>query len=487
MLIKKGNKKANIISRDEKFLDIDFEPLFYPKSVVIFGAKENRAGFILPFKELNYQGKLFLLSNTNDEVFGMKCYKTIFDFPDPVDHAIIAIRREYVPQAIRDCKKKGVKFAHVFTAGFSEKDPEGKKLENEILDIIKTPPIGPRLIGPNCMGIYCPEGRIAFGPNFSGEHGNVAMLSQSGALAYKFVFDGMFRGFKFSKMVSLGNSIDLSMIDLLDYLNQDKKTKIICIYAEGIKDGKKFLDFLKNAEKPVIILKGGMSDVGRRAAQSHTSAIASNINIFNSIFKQSSAIKVDSLQEMADLALAFNKSEFLPKSKRIAIMSFSGGIGVVQSDLCIKLGLEIPQFTDDIKEEMKKYFPPWINPSNPLDLPTIFRKPKLLDIYKGLAKSEIIDSVIIQAPARLADPYWDKLRQRDPKTVMENLVKGGKILRENNKLYFVSIPPSYFHEQWKMFKDWFTSHGFPVFFSITDAARTILRMFHYYCKINDEK
>ncbi|MHA1300335.1 MAG: CoA-binding protein, partial [Candidatus Helarchaeota archaeon] len=226
-------------------MDIDFEPLFYPKSVVIFGAKENRAGFILPFKELNYQGKLFLLSNTNDEVFGMKCYKTIFDFPDPVDHAIIAIRREYVPQAIRDCKKKGVKFAHVFTAGFSEKDPEGKKLENEILDIIKTPPIGPRLIGPNCMGIYCPEGRIAFGPNFSGEHGNVAMLSQSGALAYKFVFDGMFRGFKFSKMVSLGNSIDLSMIDLLDYLNQDKKTKIICIYAEGIKDGKKFLNFLK--------------------------------------------------------------------------------------------------------------------------------------------------------------------------------------------------------------------------------------------------
>ncbi|MHA1377121.1 MAG: CoA-binding protein [Candidatus Helarchaeota archaeon] len=467
-------------------MNIDFDPLFYPKSVAIFGAKENRAGFILPFKELNYKGKVFLIVDPSDEgkeeIYGYKCYKSIFDFPDSIDHAIIAVRREFVPQAIKDCKKKGVKFAHIFTAGFSEKDNEGKKIEDKLKKIINEPPFITRIIGPNCMGVYCPEGRIGFGPTFSDKPGDVAVLSQSGALAYKFVFDGMQRGFHFSKMLSLGNSIDLTILDLLENLENDKKTKVICIYVEEVKNGKGFIKKLKQVTKPVIILKGGVTDVGKQAAMSHTSAIASDIRVWNSIFRQTSAISVDSLREMADLALAFSKSKFLPSTKKIAIMSFSGGIGVVQSDLCRKLGLELPPFTEKLKIEMKKYFPAWIEPSNPLDLPTIFWKPRFLEIYRELAKSDIIDSVIIQAPARLADPYWTKIQQRDLKSILNNMIEGGKILNEHNKLYFVAIPPSYFHDEWKMLKNWFTSHGFPVFFSISDAARAILKMNQYKIK-----
>ncbi|MFX0138966.1 MAG: CoA-binding protein, partial [Candidatus Hodarchaeota archaeon] len=389
-------------------MEIDFTPLFYPKSIAVYGAKENRAGYITPFQEFDYQGKLFLISDAEDEVFGIKCYKSIFDFPDPIDFVIIAIRREYVLQAIKDCKKKGVKFVHIFTAGFSEKDSEGKEIEDKILEVINKEPKGPRIIGPNCMGLYSPEGRLSFGPSFSRESGPVGVISQSGALAYRFAYDGMYRGFRFSKMISLGNSIDLTILDFLKYLNQDPKTKIICIYSEGLplNMGKSLLNILKNVKKPVIILKGGVSEVGKRAAKSHTGSIASDINVWNSIFKQTSAIPVESLTELADLALAFSYTDILPKSKRTAIVSFSGGISVIGGDLCTKLGLEIPQFTKQIREEMRKYFPPWVEPQNPLDLPSTFRKARMLDIYRNLAESDFVDSVIIQAPGRLADPYW---------------------------------------------------------------------------------
>ncbi|MFX1452560.1 MAG: hypothetical protein ACFFCM_17110, partial [Promethearchaeota archaeon] len=337
-----------------------------------------------------------------------------------------------------------------------------------------------------CMGLYSPEGKLSFGPSFSKESGPVGVISQSGALAYRFVFDGMYRGFKFSKLISLGNSIDLTMLDFLKYLNQDPKTKIICVYLEGLSRnmGKSLMSNLKTVKKPVIILKGGVSDVGKRAAMSHTGSIASDFNIWNSIFKQTSAISVESIIEWADLALAFTYSDILPKSKKIAIMSFSGGTSVVESDLCINMGLEIPQFTKEIQEKMRKYFPPWVEPHNPLDLPSIFRKPRMLDIYRGLAESDLVDSVIIQAPARLADPYWDKLMQRDPMPVLGNLINGGKILREHNKLYFISCPPSYFYQQREMIKEHFQSNGFPVFFSVSDAGRAILKMHQYYLEQN---
>lgn len=465
-------------------MEIDFNPLFYPKSVAVFGAKEDRAGYITPFQEFDYNDKLFLISDTEDEVFGIKCYRSIFDFPDSVDFVIIAIRREYVLQAIKDCKKKGVKFVHIFTAGFSEKDSEGKEIEDKILEVVNKEPRGPRIVGPNCMGLYSPEGKLSFGPSFSRESGPVGVISQSGALAYRFVFDGMYRGFRFSKLISLGNSIDLTMLDFLKYLNQDPKTKVICIYSEGLSSnqGKDLLKILREVKKPVIILKGGLSEVGKRAAMSHTGSIASDLNVWNSIFKQTSAISVESLTELADLALAFSYTDFLPKTKRTAIMSFSGGISVVGGDLCTKIGLEIPQFTSQIREEMRKYFPPWVEPQNPLDLPSIFRKPRMLDIYRSLAESDFIDSVIIQAPGRLADPYWDKLRQRNPITVLKYLTEGGEILREHKKLYFISCPPSYFYQKREMIKENFLSRRFPVFFSVLDAGRAILKMNQYYLK-----
>ena len=478
--MKKNNLfiKAIIINQDEIPLDIDFSPLFKPKSVAIFGAKDNRAGYILPFKEMNFQGKVFLLSESEQELYGFKCYKNIFDFPDPIDFAIIAIRPEYVLQAIKDCQQKGVKFVHIFTAGFKEKDSRGKKIEDEILQIIKDK--GSRIIGPNCMGIYCPEGRISFGPSLLPESGPVALLSQSGALAFQFIFDGLYRGFKFSKVVSFGNQIDLTLTDFLEYLEKDPQTKIICIYSEGIMDGQKLIRILKKMSKPVIILKGGMTQAGKRAAKSHTGSIAGNAEIMNSIFKQTPAIPAESLSEMADIALAFIYSPFLPKSNKIAIMTFSGGSGVLESDACSKLGLEFPQFPEQIKQKMRKYFPAWINPQNPLDLPSIFRKPRMIDIFRTLAISNLVDAVIIEAPGRMADPYWNKVRKRDPKSSLENLIKGGKILREHKKLYFVSTPPSYFYQQRENLKNLFLSEGFPVFYSISDAARAVLKMNQYF-------
>lgn len=464
-------------------MDDDFKSLFYPESVAVFGAKKDRIEYTLSFKETKFPpDKVFLLSDTETEVFGFKCWKSIFDFSDPIDLAIICLRPEYVLQAIEDCKEKGVKFVHIFTAGFGEKDAEGKELENKIIKSTEKNK-SPRILGPNCMGVYCPDGKIAFGPTFPKESGPVAFISQSGALAIRFVFDGIYRGFKFSKMISLGNSIDLTILDFIEYLDQDPDSKIICIYIEGLTDGQKLIKSLKNTTKPVIILKGGVSQVGKRAVQSHTGSIAGKTEIWNSIFKQTPSIPVDSLDEMADLVLAFTYSPFLPQSNRIAIISFSGGVCVEQADVCTKLGLEIPQFTKKIREEMKKYFPAWIDPQNPLDIPTMFRKPRILDIFRGLGMTgDLIEAVIIDTPARIADPYWEKVVGRNPKMVIENLAKGGEILREHKKLFFLSIPPSYFYKEREFLKDFFLSRGFPVFFSISDAAKAVLKMSQYYKK-----
>ncbi|NVM29434.1 MAG: CoA-binding protein [Candidatus Helarchaeota archaeon] len=457
-------------------MDIDFTSLFKPKSIAFFGAKESRAGLILPYKEMNFPGKLFLLSDTEDEVFGLKCWKSVFDFPDAIDLAIISLRNEDVPQAIKDCQKKGVKFAIIFTAGFGEKDRHGKDLEGKILQIIKDG--GPRIIGPNCMGVYCPEGRIGFVPDFPTESGPVAFLSQSGGLAIEFIFDGMHRGFRFSKVVSIGNSIDLSILDFLAYLDSDPQTKVICIYIEGIGNGQKLTKILKNMNKPVVFLKGGKTVIGKRAVKSHTGALSGNLNIWNAISNQTKAIFVENLMELQDCALSFTYSQFIPRSKKVALINASGGGSVLETDACSTV-VELPQFSTQVKKVLKKYYPAWVTPQNPLDLPATYRKPRLIGIFEVLATADI-DLVILTIPARVADPYWDKIRENNVQLYLNNVIKGGNILKAHKKLFFISIPPSYFYKEREMLRNAFLQEGFPVFDSAYNAAKAFLKLYDFY-------
>ena len=252
-----------------------------------------------------FEGRLYPVNPKVDEILGLKAYPNVRDIPGPVDHVICSIPAPLVPQLIEDCVAKGVKVVHMFTAGFSETgEEEGVRLEAKILQIAKRG--GIRLIGPNCMGIYCPSSHISFDEAFPKESGVVGFFSQSGANASELAHMGALRGIHFSKVVSYGNALDLNEVELLEYFIQDPETEIIAAYIEGVKDGQRFVRLLREAAqvKPTIVLKGGRTQSGTGAVASHTGSLAGEDEVFDALCRQMGAIRVYSLEELADVIQA---------------------------------------------------------------------------------------------------------------------------------------------------------------------------------------
>jgi acetyltransferase len=270
------------------------------------------------------------------EVIGVKAYATARDIPGDVDLAVVFSPRETVPKVVRDCSMKGIKGVVICTSGFGEKDSEGIKLEQEIVAISRRN--GTRLIGPNCVGIYCPSSNLV---NFAGvmpkESGPVGMFSHSGSLSVMFPVAAATQGIYFSKAVSCGNVCDLNESDLLEYFGQDPETDIIIAYMEGVVEGRRFYRLARQVSKikPILLWKGGTSDVGSRAASSHTGALTGSAMVWEAVFKQTGMIKVDSADEMLDYLQAFYFLP-LPRSNRVAIVSGMGGMGVAIADACIE-------------------------------------------------------------------------------------------------------------------------------------------------------
>ena len=232
--------------------DIDF--LFHPQSIAIAGVKDVNVifntglMFLKALTTFGYPGKIYPLNPSGGEVMGLKIYKTVKEIPDQVDYLISAVPSKNTPQLVADAAVKGVKAIHFFTSGFGEiENAEGKRLQEEILEIARRGSI--RIIGPNCLGLYCPKGGLTFNPDVSKECGPVAMISQSGGNASHTIAEGNSRGVYFSKIISMGNGADLNESDYLEYLTHDPDTRIITAYIEGIKDGPRFLKAIKAAAK----------------------------------------------------------------------------------------------------------------------------------------------------------------------------------------------------------------------------------------------
>ncbi|MEE8413799.1 MAG: hypothetical protein V3R96_04540, partial [Dehalococcoidales bacterium] len=274
-----------------------------------------------------------------------------------------------VPQMLEDAAIKGVKTVHLFTARLSETGrPEAVDLEQRIFKLAQGH--GIRLLGPNCMGIYFPSGRMAFHADFPKESGTAGLVSQSGMLSREIIQISSQRGVYFSKVFSYGNAIDLNESDFLEYLAQDRDTRVILMYIEGVKAGRKFFDTLKQAAaiKPVIILKGGMAEAGARAAASHTASLAGSYRTWKAMVSQAGAISVDSFEELIDLATSFY---FLPpvKGRRVGIVGGTGGTSVLAADGCEQAGLEVVPLPREFREELKnRGVSVWDWLSNPIDL-----------------------------------------------------------------------------------------------------------------------
>nr|MDO8082895.1 CoA-binding protein [Candidatus Freyarchaeota archaeon] len=460
-----------------------FEELFHPKSIAIVGASEANALYIVPLLESNFAGKLYLVNPNRGELFGLKCFPSILDIDGSIDYVISAVPARFAPELMKQCVEKGVKTVHYFTSGFSETGkPEDVELEAELVRIARAG--GVRIIGPNCMGLYVPKSGVSYFYDFPRESGPVALVSQSGAFAVGIIMLGRALGIRFSKVISFGNAADLDASDFIEYLGEDPKTEVITAYLEGVKDGRKLFEVLReaNLRKPVIVLKGGRTSEGARAASSHTGSLAGSSNIWNAVFKQLGLVTVSTVEELTDTMLAFTRAP-KPRGRRVLIVSFSGGSSVVQSDICTGLGLEIPVISEESREQINNIVPSaGSSIKNPLDIPSAYFSAESIAKAVSIAASEdTIDIVLFEFADRLRIFFERRNIIDGYKVLIENVINSAKRVRDVlGKPFLVALPPSYYEDEGKRLKDLFQSEGFPVFPSVDRAAKAISNVLNYY-------
>ncbi|MBW2623536.1 MAG: CoA-binding protein [Deltaproteobacteria bacterium] len=381
---------------------LELERLFYPKNVAFVGASPKRGSrgnrFMQSYIGQNFRGKIFPVHPSAKSVLGFTSYKRVRDIPDPVDLVIFAIPNSSVLPVIQDCAEKGVKFVHMYTAGFSETGrDEDIELEKEVIDIAKNGKV--RLVGPNCMGLYCPEGRIAWSDDFPTEPGPIGFVSQSGQLAGQFIGEAKSYRLRFSKVVSFGNASDLQAHDFFNYLARDKKTKIIGSYLEGLKDGRAFFEFARGIAraKPLVVWKGGVTEGGARATRSHTASIAGSSKIWRALCRQAGIISVESMEELVATISALLRLE-LPDGPNAAIMGGAGGGSVTMTDVAEKEGLKVPHLSPESIRAFQEFVPiSGTSVKNPLDIGGAFFRSgpdKLMTLYDILRDDPNIDALI---------------------------------------------------------------------------------------------
>ena len=345
-----------------------------PKSIAVIGAsdKEGSVGRAITSNIMKgYKGTVFPISPTRDKVFGKKAYKSVLDVPKSIDLAVIVTKNQIVPTVLEECGKKKIKGAIVITAGFKEVDEEGAKLEQKLKDIAKKYSI--QVIGPNCLGVMNLDPKTMMNSTFlkiTPKSGEIALISQSGAICAALVEDASAQGIGFSAVLSMGNKADMSEIDILKILAEHKQTKVIGMYLEDMGNGQEFLkvckQITKKQKKPVLVLKSGRSPEGARAAMSHTGALMGSDEIYDALLKQSGAIRVDTMEELFDYATAFSKQP-LPEKGELVIVSNAGGPAIISTDSCSKLGIKMAKI-EEIRSKIDAVIPPWGSSRNPVDI-----------------------------------------------------------------------------------------------------------------------
>ncbi len=336
--------------------------VFHPDSVAVIGAssdseKERNSGWVGRLLQFGYQGKIYPINPKVKEVMGLKAYSFLKEVPSSIDYVIMVIPRNHVPKALEECIAKGVKVVHIYTAGFSEVGTEdGIQLQTELERLIKTGKT--RVIGPNCMGIYCPSGGLSFDIRFPKESGPITFISQTGVGGRRLIHLACGRGLRFSKAISYGNAIDLSVIDFLEYAVSDPETKLVLLYLEGLKDGRRFFRVLRECTKtkPVVLLKAGLSESGSGAVASHTASLAGSRQVWQALFKQTGAISVDTLEEAVEELVALQTLPAI-RGRRAGLVGRGGGIGVIATDMCEREGLKVPQLSLETRSRLAKITP----------------------------------------------------------------------------------------------------------------------------------
>ena len=352
----------------------DLRIFFEPESVAIVGASRTPGkigNYILRnILKLGYRGRIYPVNPGASEIEGLRSYPSVAAIPAGVEMAVIAVPAHLVLDVMRDCQRKAVKGVVVISSGFSEGGKEGMERQRELVQLAAE--AGIRVIGPNTTGILNPEGHFTttFVDLKGVKPGSIGFVAQTGMFAgmmFRYIFSSQYFGL--SKVIGLGNKADVTDHDALDYLSEDEATRVVIMYLEGVKDGRRFLVSAGRLvrRKPLVVIKGGKTEEGARAVQSHTGSLAGRDEIFEALFRQVGAIRVTDFEELIDFGKTFAYQP-LPRGKRIAIVTLSGGAGVMATDTCLECGLVLARLEPHSLARVKVKMPSWASPSNPLDI-----------------------------------------------------------------------------------------------------------------------
>jgi len=377
--------------------NIALDKILNPKSVAVVGASTDpfKWGYMLlnAIKQSGFEGPIYPINPRAEEIQGLKCYASVKDIGAPVDMALVVVPARFVPGVFQDLKDIGTKGAVVITSGFSEAGEDGKKLIADTLAIAEG---STRFIGPNCMGVTSSEAKLsALMIPFLHESGEVAFVSQSGGYGLQLYIRASAMGVGVGKFVSSGNESDLKGWNYLEYFGQDDDTKIITMYIEGLKNGRKWYEAAKEVTKtkPIVAIKVGVTAEGSKAAASHTGSIAGSDKVYDAAFKQAGVIRAYDSAEMFDYTKGLLFSP-LPQGKNMAIVSNSGGVAVETADRLIQNGLKVPTFNEEAQAEIQELIPGFGNAKNPVDLTATLNMNSFLNVPDIVLKQPEIHGMI---------------------------------------------------------------------------------------------
>lgn len=372
--------------------------LFDPRNIAIIGAsnKKMKWGYIVPANILagGYKGGIYPVNPHDEEILERKVYRSVKDIPGEVDLAVVTVPAERVCGVVEECVESSVKACIVISGGFSETAGAGPDLERELLGILAGSDM--RLVGPNTMGIYsAPSTLHALMPPVRPVAGKIGFAAQSGNLGTQMLSLGKALGVGFSRFVCIGNEAELKCADYLEYFADDPSTEVILLYIEGLRAARRFMEVAAKTspEKPIVVMKAGRTEAGARAARSHSAAMAADETIFEGVLKQTGMIEADTTEEMLDIAKAFAANP-LPKGKRVGVLTWGGGWGVVTADALAHHGLELVDFPEETLEELDSILPSYWSRGNPVDLVGTLDLSKHFACLEIIARCDCVDAVI---------------------------------------------------------------------------------------------
>ena len=451
---------------------------FDPEGIAVVGATPNplKGGYaILKNLLTGYKGNIYPVNPRYREIEGLPCYPSISAIPGHVDLAIVFVPAKFVPATIADCVAKGIPGVMIESGGFAESGKDGRSLQQSLRDISKK--TGIRLWGPNCMGLVDAIRGYAFSfmNPLALQHGllpgNVSLVVQSGLLSAGFIIDIMSHHITgISKVCSIGNKSDVNECDLLPYLLKDASTEVIGLYLESFSDGIHFIDLCRQSTKPIVVLHGGKSRKGAEAAMSHTASLAGNQKVISGALAQAGVTEARDFHQMIDLCRSLVAvPRPVDRPGRIAVLTFSGGAGIIASDFIDEQGLSVAELSPTTKDALGRLFPDWMPVSNPVDLWPSIEKHSGGDI----------DVYSTALSAVLNDPHVDAVLL----STYAGNVRIGLNIKDLSEQTRIAGKPAFVwllgrREETFRFKKEALSYGIPVFQEVSRAVECLAAVFH---------